>query len=55
MAEDDKASLIRNNTEKLLNKYGLQLDIIYEDERFDFNGKYSRVFLWNTTQPYLPP
>ncbi|MGD6852387.1 MAG: hypothetical protein ACQCN6_10050 [Candidatus Bathyarchaeia archaeon] len=53
--EDEKAPLIRDNTEKLLNEYGLQLDIIYEDEKLDYNGKYSRVFLWNATQIDLPP
>jgi len=47
--EDEKAPLILENTNKLLGRYGLDLDIIYEDERFDFRGHYSRVYFWNET------
>lgn len=47
--EDEKASVILENTGKLLNKYGLNLDVIYEDERFDYKQRYSEVYFWNTT------
>ena len=49
--EDEKAPLILNNTAKLLSKYGLKLDIIYEDQRFDYKTKYSKVYYWNSTIP----
>ena len=47
--EDERAPLILENTGKLLVKYGLNLDIIYSDERFDYTGKYYRIFHWNAT------
>ncbi len=49
--EDEKAPLILENTRKMLGKYGLNLDVIYEDERFDFNQRYSEVYFWNSTIP----
>ena len=47
--EDEKAPLILNNTATLLSKYGLNLDVIYEDERFDYEGRYSEIYFWNAT------
>jgi hypothetical protein len=49
--EDEKAPLILNNTNKLDRTSNLQLDIIYEDPRFDYTKKYSKVYLWNSTIP----
>jgi hypothetical protein len=46
--EDVKSHLILGNTGKLLGRYCLNLDIIYEDERFD-KGKYTKVYYWNAT------
>ena len=46
---DDKSPLIWNNTLTLLNKYGLQLDIIYDDPVFPIQGNYSKVYYWNQT------
>jgi hypothetical protein len=46
---DDKSALIWNNTQTLLNKYGLRLDIIYEDSAFPVEGNYSKVYYWNQT------
>lgn len=46
--EDEKAPFILSNMNKLLNKYGLNLDIIYNDERFDSKSKYSKVYSWNS-------
>jgi hypothetical protein len=46
---DDKSPLIWNNTQTLLNKYGLRLDIIYDDPAFPIEGNYSKVYYWNKT------
>jgi len=46
---DDKSPLIWNNTQMLLNKYGLLLDIIYDDPAFPIKGNYSKVYYWNQT------
>ncbi len=49
--EDEKAPAIMSITEKLLSRYGLQLDIVYEDEGLDFRSKYADIYLWNSTIP----
>jgi hypothetical protein len=46
---DDKSELIWNNMQTLLGKYGLGLDIIYEDSAFPIQGNYSKIFYWNQT------
>jgi hypothetical protein len=46
---DEKASSIWENMNKLVTKYGLELDIIYDDSRFNYKEKYSKVYLWNAT------
>ena len=46
---DDKSPLIWNNTQTLLNKYGLRLDIIYDDPAFPLQGNYSKIYYWNQT------
>jgi hypothetical protein len=46
---DDKSPLIWNNTQTLLNNYGLRLDIIYDDPAFPIQGNYSKVYFWNQT------
>ena len=46
---DDKSELIWNNMQTLLGKYGLGLDIIYEDSAFPTEGNYSRIYFWNQT------
>jgi len=48
--EDDKSPQILDNTNKLLSKHGINLDIIYEDPNSDY-GKYSKVYFWNITLP----
>lgn len=47
--EDEKSSIILENANVLLSKYGLGLDIIYSDETVSFEGKYNKVFQWNYT------
>jgi hypothetical protein len=46
---DEKAPLIWENTNKLIENYGLKLDIIYADSRFNFEGNYSKIYYWNST------
>jgi hypothetical protein len=45
---DEKAPLIWGNVSKLIQKYGLELDIVYDDARFDYEEKYSKVYLWDS-------
>jgi hypothetical protein len=46
---DEKAPSIWENMNKLITKYGLELDIIYDDSRFNYKEKYSKVYFWNAT------
>jgi hypothetical protein len=48
-SSDEKAPLIWGNMNKLIAKYGLKLDIIYDDVRFNYEEKYSEVYFWNST------
>lgn len=34
---------------KLIEKYGLELDIVYDDDRFNVGEKYFKVYFWNAT------
>ncbi len=44
---DNKAPIIWSSTQKLLAQYGLNLDIVYDDPAYPFEGKYREVYLWN--------
>jgi len=46
---DEKASLIWENVNKLIAKYGLKLDIIYDDAKFNYKEKYFEVYFWDST------
>jgi hypothetical protein len=46
---DEKAPVIWENMNKLIQKYGLELDIVYDDARFNVGEKYSKVYFWNAT------
>jgi hypothetical protein len=46
---DDLSPIIWDNMNKLIEKYGLKLDIIYDDPRFNFEEKYSKIYFWNST------
>jgi hypothetical protein len=46
---DDKAPLIWENMNKLIQRYGLKLDIIYDDPQFNYQEKYSQIYYWNST------
>jgi hypothetical protein len=49
--EDEKAPMILSSVDKLDAKYPLRLDIIYEDAKFNYQGKYQQVYFWNSTIP----
>jgi len=46
---DEKSMQIWNISRKLLSQHGLQLDIIYEDDRFSLENEYSKIYYWNST------
>ena len=46
---DDLSPLMWENMNKMIEKYDLRLDIIYNDTRFDFEEKYSEIYFWNGT------
>jgi hypothetical protein len=47
--EDEKILLIGTNMKELLFRYGLKLDIIYDDPQFNYKEKYSDIYFWNST------
>ena len=46
---DSKDSMILDNTNLLVEKYGLRLDIVYDDAQFNVTRKYAQVYYWNST------
>ncbi len=46
---DDKTAQVWNNLEKLTARFGVNLDIVYEDAAFPTAGKYTYTFYWNDT------
>ena len=46
---DEKAPLIWENMNKLITKYGFELDIIFNDTRFPPKVKYLEIYAWNAT------
>jgi hypothetical protein len=46
---DDKSPIIWNNFCKLILRYGIRLDIAYDDPAFPVTGKYSHIYYWNQT------
>jgi hypothetical protein len=47
--EDEKIWIIGENMRKLMNRYGLRLDIIFDDPQFNYKEKYSEIYFWNST------
>ena len=45
---DEKSPIIWENLNKLETKYGLKLDIIYDDPRYNPKENYYQVYLWNS-------
>jgi len=48
---DDLAPIIGEKTATLVSKYGLKLDIIYDDPSFNYTEKYSTIYYWNSSDP----
>jgi hypothetical protein len=46
---DEKTPIIWENLNKLSDKYGLGLDIVFDDARFNVAAKYATVYFWNAT------
>jgi hypothetical protein len=46
---DEKSPKIWNVTKTLLNRYGSQIDIVYDDNLFSVRDKYSEIYYWNST------
>ena len=46
---DGKAQLIWKNMNTLTEKYGFELDIVFDDTKFPVEEKYGRVYFWNET------
>ena len=46
---DGKSPQVWRITQSLLGKYGLQLDIVYDDPAFAVTGKYNQIYYWNYT------
>ncbi|MDR0373189.1 MAG: hypothetical protein LBI79_06505 [Nitrososphaerota archaeon] len=47
--EDEKSPIILENINKLLTRYGLDLDIVFDDTQFNFNNNYNTIYYWNET------
>jgi hypothetical protein len=46
---DNTSEQIWNISRKLLSEYGLNLDIVYDDQQFPVQGKYQQIYFWNQT------
>ena len=44
---DNQSPLIWENMNKLIERYGLKLDIIYDDPSFGYEKKYSEIYFWS--------
>jgi hypothetical protein len=49
---DELSPQIWNVSRVLLDKYGLRLDIVYDDSAFPVAGKYEKIYYWNETIQY---
>lgn len=45
----NNSSQIWDNLNKLTEKYGLNLDVVYEDQNVNIQGLYTQTYLWNST------
>ena len=46
---DEKSEQIWNISQQLLTKYGLALDIVYEDPNYPLDSTYPEIIYWNST------
>jgi hypothetical protein len=47
---DEKSQQIWDLSQKLLDKYGLALDIVYDDPNFPITDIYQKIYYWNYTE-----
>ncbi len=47
--EDQTTLIVGSIMNELINKYVLQLDIIFDDPRFNYQEMYTKVIFWNST------
>jgi hypothetical protein len=47
--EDNKTQVIGQDMHVLLRRYGLKLDIIFDDPQFNYQKRYAQIYLWNST------
>jgi hypothetical protein len=47
--KDSKAPMVLNSTNTLIDRYGLKLDIVYEDISYNVTNRYGQVYYWNST------
>ena len=47
--EDNNTQIIGQNMHMLLSRYGLKLDIIFDDPQFSYQERYTQIYLWNST------
>jgi hypothetical protein len=46
---DELSPIIWEKLNQLIEKYGLKIDIVYDDHQFDLAEKYSKICFWNHT------
>ncbi|MCW4035013.1 MAG: hypothetical protein NWF03_06575, partial [Candidatus Bathyarchaeota archaeon] len=46
---DETSEQIWNTKNELIEKYGLTLDIVYDDPEFPVENRYANMFYWNQT------
>jgi hypothetical protein len=51
-SSDEHSQTIWNISQKLINQYGTNLDIVYDDPQFPVTDKYPNVYYWNQTLVY---
>ena len=47
--EDNLTQVIGQDMHVLLRRYGLKLDIIFDDPQFNYQERYAQIYLWNST------
>jgi hypothetical protein len=47
--EDNNTQIIGQKMHILLSRYGLKLDIIFDDPQFSYQERYAQIYLWNST------
>ena len=47
--EDNKTQVIGQDMHVLLRRYGLKLDIIFDDPQSNYQERYAQIYLWNST------